>query len=190
MALLHFPCVLCFPDDDEVVCGQWHRVLYLAYVGAYAFGAADTFASEIGVLSRAPPRMVGSWRVVPRGTNGGVSALGTAAAALGGLLVGASGSLSFRVPDGLCFDWSVALTGLVVGLAGTTLDSVLGATLQYSGAKPAPGSPGGGVVVVAAPGKDVQHIAGRNVLSNTGVNFVACLASALLAPLLCCTTLF
>ena len=164
-------------------------MLYLAYVGSYAFGAADTFASELGVLSRAPPRMVGSWRVVPRGTNGGVSLLGTAAAALGGLLVGASGALSFRVRDGLRFDWTVALTGLAAGLAGTTLDSVLGATLQYSGTKAAPGAPAG-VVVVDAPAKGVQRVAGRNVLSNSGVNFVASLASALLAPLLCCSLLF
>ena len=168
------------------MCGQWHRALFLAYVGSYAFGAADTFASEIGVLSSSPPRMVVSGRVVPRGTNGGVSLLGLAAAAVGALLVGASGSLAFSVQTGLQFDWTVTWTGLAVGVVGSLVDSVLGATLRFSGAKK---GADGHVVAVSRPAKGVRSIGGLDVLSNTGVNFVAALVSAALAPVLCCRVL-
>ena len=174
-----------------MICGQWHRMIFLAFVGSYAFGAADTFASEVGVLSQSEPRMITTWRVVPKGTNGGVSLLGFAASALGAMLVGLSGSFSFSVENGAHFDWTVAFTGLVTGVAGAIIDSILGATLQFSGAKVMTNSEQQKqVVIVNTPGKDVESIGGLDVLSNTGVNFVSTLCSAILAPLFCCCLLF
>ena len=165
-------------------------MLFLAYVGSYAFGAADTFASEIGMLSKSQPRMITTWSVVPNGTNGGVTLLGFAASALGALLVGLSGSFSFSVENGLFFDWTIALTGLVVGVFGTIIDSVLGATLQFSGAKVMTKGETKQIVIVNSPGKDVESVGGLDILSNTGVNFVSSLLTAAAAPVFCCCLLF
>ena len=43
----------------------------LLYAGALATVNADTWATELGVLSRQAPRLVTSWRQVPKGTSGG-----------------------------------------------------------------------------------------------------------------------
>jgi len=177
-------------DGDEMICGQWHRMLFLAYVGSYAFGAADTFASEIGMLSKSQPRLITTWRIVPSGTNGGVTLLGFAVSALGALLVGLSGSFSFSIENGLCFDWTVALTGLVVGVVGTVIDSILGATLQYSGAKVMSKDDKKHTVILNTPGKDVESVGGLDILSNSTVNFISSLCSAILAPFFCCCLLF
>lgn len=76
-------------------------------------------------------------QVVPRGTNGGVSLLGTLAGGAGGLAMGlvylATGWLDgTSASSGLASAWLPAW-GLLLGLAGTGLDSLLGATCQYSG---------------------------------------------------------
>ncbi|KAL8809460.1 MAG: hypothetical protein Q9223_006949 [Gallowayella weberi] len=51
----------------------------------YAAVAADTFSSELGILSKSHPRLLTSWnfRRVPPGTNGGITLWGTLAGFLG-----------------------------------------------------------------------------------------------------------
>ncbi len=68
----------------------------------------------------------------------------------------------------------VAAVGLVCGLAGSLLDSLLGATVQYSGVHEATGR------VVQAPGPGVRHVCGVALLSNDGVNALAAACSSAL----------
>jgi uncharacterized protein (TIGR00297 family) len=96
----------------------------LAFAGAVAAAAADTWSTELGARSRREPRLITTGRPVARGTSGGVTLLGSLAGAAGALMIGASA-------------WTVGLMGAgdgiwvaAAGVAGGVADSLVGATLQ------------------------------------------------------------
>ena len=105
---------------------------FYLFLGVMATVTADTWATELGTLSAAPPRLITSGRVVEVGTSGGVSPLGTGVSLAGGLLIGLTvavlGPLAGLLP------WSaaplLALAGGLSGAAGSLLDSLMGATVQ------------------------------------------------------------
>lgn len=103
----------------------------LAFAGALAAANADTWASELGLLSRADPVSILTFRPVPRGVSGAVSALGTLASLGGALLLAgafAAGALLRGLPGRV-----VALGGLVIaasGFLGALADSLFGASVQ------------------------------------------------------------
>ncbi|KAJ3356126.1 Transmembrane protein 19 [Allomyces javanicus] len=160
------------------------RALTLAVLGHYACCAGDTFASELGTAlagwSRAPV-LITTWRRVPPGTNGGITPAGTAASFLGGAVVGATAAaVAWFAPGTLWVHavpaWQLVAMGGAIGLLGSMVDSVLGATLQATWCDPDTKQirkrGGNGAVRVAGP-------AGRwAVLNNDAVNFVASLVTA------------
>src|SRR5690348_8462708 len=78
------------PDPKGTICYSWGGdVLLVGVIANYAAVAADTFSSELRILSKGDPRLITSWnlRKVPRGTNGGVSLLGLGAGVLGSLVI-------------------------------------------------------------------------------------------------------
>lgn len=114
------------------VCFNLHPTVWLfaAFVGVMATVAGDTWATELGILSRRPPRLITTGRVVPAGTSGGITVRGIGATLAGGLTIGliAAGlAASFGSGVGT---WWVALVGLLGGLVGSLIDSLLGATVQ------------------------------------------------------------
>lgn len=121
----------------------------------YAAVAADTFSSELGILSKTRPRLITSLtlREVPPGTNGGVTATGLAAGLLGSFTVALTSAalLPFCADSSGLRDralWTGAMT--IWGLVGSALDSVLGGLLQAS-------------VVDKRSGKVVEGSGGRKV---------------------------
>lgn len=100
--------------------------LWLAFAGAMAAVNADTWSTELGVLSPIMPRMITSWKPVERGTSGGVTLAGSLAALGGALLIAVAALISNPIPA-----WPTVL-GIIIlgGLAGALVDSVLGATVQ------------------------------------------------------------
>jgi uncharacterized membrane protein len=120
----------------------------------YAAVAADTFSSELGILSKTNPFLITApWRTVAPGTNGGVTTTGLAAGFFGALLI--SVVAVFLTP--FCRDWdshatlSFCFAMTTAGLCGTVLDSLLGALFQAS-------------VVDVHSGKVVEGDGGRRVL--------------------------
>eukprot|EP00798_Chlamydomonas_sp_ICE-L_P023051 gene23051-30243_t len=178
-----------------------------AFIGHYSCCCADTWASEIGILSRSKPRLITSFKEVPPGTNGGMTLLGTGCCLAAGFAIGfvyfiatclqfwfaalvsepdkelqTEGGVQQSVPPLLL---STLVVSISSGLFGCELDSLLGATLQYSGFDKAKNK----VVCHPPQGKeedmppqwkeeDIKHICGVNLLSNSAVNFIAAAASA------------
>ncbi|KAF2279627.1 UMP1-domain-containing protein [Westerdykella ornata] len=140
---------------DERSC--WHRpgdVLVVGIVANYAAVAADTFSSELGILSKSKPRLITAlWRVVPPGTNGGVTLTGLGAGILGAACIAVTSTVLLP----FCREWSLSekatytLAMTLAGLSGTLLDSLLGALFQAS-------------VIDIRTGKIVEGEGGRKVL--------------------------
>ncbi len=124
-------------------------ILFFAFVGAIATVTADTWATELGVLSAPPPRLITNGRVVPVGTSGAISLLGTLVALAGATFIGLVSSLDFLgvsvenfltelpfIDIRMVFSVWRFTAALVIplaalgGLAGSLLDSFLGATVQ------------------------------------------------------------
>lgn len=101
-------------------------VWYYLFTGVMATVTADTWATELGTLSRNPPRLITTGQVVEVGSSGGVSPLGTAVSLFGGLMIGLAAGLLARRKS----FWQLALIGSLSGLAGSLFDSLLGATVQ------------------------------------------------------------
>lgn len=114
-----------------------HPIFFAAFAGAMATVNADTWATELGVLSKTAPRLITTGRVVTVGTSGGVTPFGTLIALLGALLIGALAFLFLLIaPDPLSSiarSRDLLLFPVVVaaaGLLGSLFDSLLGATVQ------------------------------------------------------------
>nr|WP_251025529.1 DUF92 domain-containing protein [Exiguobacterium sp. s195] len=97
--------------------------LYM-YVVSIAAATSDTWGSEFGVLSKLKPRFMFTFKRVEPGTSGAVSTFGTVMSMFGALLIVIS-SLVF-------IDLSITLLLLlwVIGLTGSMIDTLLGATVQ------------------------------------------------------------
>ena len=142
----------------------------------YAAVAADTFSSELGILSTSKPRLLTSstLRKVPPGTNGGVTATGILAGFLGSLTIaltsavllpfcaiGATSTIGRLLGDnqpglegGSGWGWREKLlwVGAITlwGGMGSLLDSLLGGWLQAS-------------VIDARTGKVIEGVGGKKV---------------------------
>src|SRR5690606_10888829 len=101
---------------------------WLAYAGALAAVNGDTWATEIGVLSSQPPRLITTLQPVERGASGGITPLGTVATLAGAGAIGLCAALLGLGP--LIGLLGVLLAVTLAGLVGGFTDSLLGATLQ------------------------------------------------------------
>jgi uncharacterized protein (TIGR00297 family) len=105
--------------------------VWLAFAASLAAVNADTWATELGVLSPRPPRMMTDLRkVVEKGTSGGISLFGTFAALAGSGLIGILAGTLSPVSGSPLSGLSLTLWVTFAGLAGSLVDSFLGATVQ------------------------------------------------------------
>ncbi|KAK3327583.1 integral membrane protein DUF92-domain-containing protein [Cercophora scortea] len=160
-------------DGLGSLCFSWGGdLLVIGIIANYACVAADTFSSELGILSKGQPRLITSLtlRKVPRGTNGGVSLTGLAAGFLGSMVI-VTTSLLFlplctdqtagRLGGGMA--WSLEQRRTLImfltvwGFLGSVLDSILGGLFQRS-------------VTDVRTGKIVEGEGGVRVLISTDTN--------------------
>nr|WP_232242936.1 DUF92 domain-containing protein [Paenibacillus sp. GSMTC-2017] len=158
-----------------------------AYIGVMASVNADTWATEIGALSRSAPRAITSGKRVEPGTSGGVTPLGSAAALAGAVFIGAVAALLLTVPqqaDGIAAGLSGAaaatafiVAAAVAGLAGAFADSLLGATGQAMFRCQVCGSE---TERAAHCGSAARHVRGFAALNNDRVNLLSSIFAGLL----------
>jgi uncharacterized protein (TIGR00297 family) len=99
---------------------------WIGYAGALAAVNADTWATELGVLNPGRPRLITALRTpVEKGTSGGVSLVGTLASLLAALVIGLPAAWFAGESQGI-----ILVVVALAGLAGSLVDSLLGATLQ------------------------------------------------------------
>jgi uncharacterized protein (TIGR00297 family) len=98
--------------------------LALAVATALSEAAADTVSSEIGQATGSNPRLITNWKVVPVGTDGGVTLVGTMAGVMAAVLISAVSGMSGLIP------WNWFGIGVAAAVAGMIADSFLGAWLE------------------------------------------------------------
>ncbi|MFP4196932.1 MAG: DUF92 domain-containing protein [Methanomassiliicoccales archaeon] len=108
--------------QGEVISGA-------VYLSAISVAASDTVASEMGVLSD-DVRLITTGEPVEPGTDGGVSAYGTAWAVLGALVASVVG-WAILFPSNLLD--ARLLVPVAIGIIGCNIDSLIGATLERRG---------------------------------------------------------
>lgn len=164
----------------------WSRTLIFGVLGHFGCCLGDTLASELGILSDSPPRLVTTWKIVPAGTNGGMSVSGTIWSGIGGGLIGIMMGVILVIENQAC-DHDVWILvemvgwGTFAGLFGSFVDSLLGATVQqtrYSKEKR-----------VVLTSEDYSHndykvISGFNVLTNNQVNLLSSFLSTLVVAVM------
>jgi len=131
-ALVPLACVMLsienapYPTLDKLTA----TILFLC---AVAIAAADTLASELGVLSD-KTRLITTGEKVRAGVDGGISILGQISAAGAAFYTGALGVIviGYLEPE-LGITWSSAIIVTVIGFLGCQIDSVIGATIEKKG---------------------------------------------------------
>ena len=104
---------------------------WVLFAAAFAAANADTWATELGVLSKNWPRSLRNGQRVPAGTSGAVSLAGTLAAAGGAILIALTAWLAQPAIGDTAIDrFTLALIIAIAGFAGSLVDSLLGATVQ------------------------------------------------------------
>ncbi|MCJ1472342.1 hypothetical protein MMC13_000989 [Lambiella insularis] len=102
------------PEHDGQACWPYgESLLVVGIISNYTAVAADTFSSELGILSQSRPRLITSWKLreVPPGTNGGVTLVGTAAGYLGAFTIAVTSAVLLP----FCKVGSTSRTGKLFG---------------------------------------------------------------------------
>ena len=102
--------------------------IYFAYLACLATVNADTWGTEIGILSKVEPISLKTFRKVSPGSSGGVSLMGTASSLFGSFLLVLVGFLPGISP--VPFKLELFLIIVIAGFSGSFIDSLLGAFLQ------------------------------------------------------------
>ena len=142
------------------------------FLGAISASAADTVATELGLLSHKNPRLITNLaRTVAPGTSGGVTLLGILGAVFASLVIGSIASLLGLMSMRL----AVVPICAIGGVFGACFDSVLGAAVQRKGY----------CVICHKPTEALRHcgesthvVGGVRYIENNVVNLLATVAGA------------
>ncbi|MCH1624931.1 DUF92 domain-containing protein [Ferdinandcohnia quinoae] len=149
------------------------NVWIYVFIGSIAAACADTWASEIGTLSKRKPILVSKLKRVEAGTSGAISILGTIAGFAGAVVIA---SFSYFLWDGIHF-YSLVILSLI-GFIGNIIDTVLGGYVQvlYKCT-----NCGIETEKISHCGKKTTYLKGISFFNNDVVNFLSIFLASLLA---------
>jgi len=127
LALTWFVTRLVGPESAE---NDW---IWMAFAGSLAAATADTWGTELGVLSRRRPVLITTFKPVDSGTSGGISLMGALSALAGAALIAGLAVLMGKVGWINGFEvngWIQFVVITIAGFAGSLIDSLFGATKQ------------------------------------------------------------
>jgi uncharacterized protein (TIGR00297 family) len=153
-------------------------IFVLGYVTSFASSNSDTWASEIGVLSKRPPLSILTLKPIKKGMSGGVSPLGTFISFLGAVFIAALGFFGYGYIYG--FNKNALLLFIlssIGGFLGSIIDSFLGAAIQ---AKYQCKVCGEITEHKFHHGKPCDLTSGIGIINNDAVNFLSALISSLI----------
>lgn len=116
-AVTSFASLLFYATAD----GVWQ----IAFIISIAAANADTWASEMGVLSKCRPLYILTLKPVEKGTSGAVSLLGLLSSLGGSFIIVAISYVLMPVPS-----TAIMLFMIAGGFAGSIIDTILGALVQ------------------------------------------------------------
>jgi uncharacterized membrane protein len=149
-------------------------------LGAVATATADTWATEIGTGFKSEARLITTGQVVPAGTSGGVTLVGSLGSMAGAAIIGLTALL--MAPVGGALVGRCAIAGILGGVTGSVVDSLLGATIQARRRCPVCRRPT--ERRVHCDGTPTLHAGGARFIDNDVVNAVAGIIGAGTAVLL------
>ena len=148
------------------------------FITSVATAAADTWSTEVGILSGRSPRSILTFQKVPAGTSGGVTLLGSGAAVAGALLIVLTGFWALSSAFSLHYTWKHVIVVTCLAFIGQVIDSVMGAKLQAQFR-----CLGCQQILEGnshCPGHGVVLLSGSRWVNNDSVNFLSVSASVLL----------
>lgn len=153
-------------------------LLLAAFAGVMGTVTADTWATELGTLSRQQPRLITSGQPVATGTSGGVSPAGMLATAGGALFVSLVLALILWLAGTGALAGMAVVGGTLGGVVGSLSDSLLGATVQVLYRTPAGDET---ERPTSADGQPHAYARGWRWMNNDVVNLASSLAGMLVA---------
>jgi uncharacterized protein (TIGR00297 family) len=155
-----------------------NHIFILGFSTGIASANADTWGSELGVLSKKPPVSIITFKPIPKGLSGGITLAGSVASLAGAVLIAAVFTAGYQLVynnnEHRLLSFILCLTG---GYTGSLLDSILGATIQvkYFSEKD------GRITEKRVSNGSVNEvISGHPLVNNDVVNFTSSFISSLL----------
>ncbi len=160
-----------------------HELWFVAFIGVMAAVTADTWATEIGGLSRSRPVSILTGKRVSPGTSGGITLLGLAASLAGGAMIGVAVFLfsGIGASEPYARFTTLLVLGVLSGGVGAWTDSLLGASWQNMNKCQSCGREVEGRHHCDQP---TIYVRGVRFLNNDAVNAISSVAGGLCAILL------
>ncbi len=141
-------------------------LLFALFLSSVSAANSDTWASELGKLSKTKPVSIIGFKKIESGLSGGITYIGTFGSLLGSMTIGIVG---YALGADILNVSGIILTGFF----GSVIDSILGATLQAKFITPTG-------KVTETPSINSDQIKGIRWINNNVVNFLCTLSAPIL----------